>query len=198
MVCGLVLWFASWWHKQRPPPSLSDPLRRSRVRAVRRASYGPNSGVLAYIKAFRQRANIDAIRAHVLGKYNAFAMRTAMRTAKDVLWDGCKDDLCRLKLEKKVRRTSAARSQELADLDDVLEALDALDVDDCMPEVVCSSEDLLMPQLLPVVGIEQVAEQLRCFIRKWRVGLTLLINRFRKFIKLLLLLLFLPVGGVLV
>ena len=118
------------------------------------------SGILAYIKAFRQRAVVDDIRAHVLGKYNA----AAMRTAKDVLWNGCRDDLCRLKLEKKVRRTSAARSQELADLDDVLEALDALDGEDCLPEVVCSSEDLLlMPQLLPVVGIEQVAEQLRCF-----------------------------------
>ena len=62
------------------------------------------SGILAYIKAFQQRAVVDDIPAHVLGKYNV----AAIRTAKDVLWNGCRDDLCRLKLEKKVRRTSAA------------------------------------------------------------------------------------------
>ena len=52
--------------------------------------------------------------------------------------------------------------QELADLDDIFEAFDALDNDACLPEVVCSVEDLLqMPQLLPLCGAEQVAEDVR-------------------------------------
>ena len=84
-----------------------------------------------------------------------------MCSAKDTLWEGCKNDLSRLKLEKKNRRASASRSQELADLDDILEAFDALDADSCLPEVVCSSEDLLlMPQLLPLHSIEHVTEEL--------------------------------------
>ena len=117
-------------------------------------------GVLAYIKAFRQRADLDSIRHHVLGRYNA----ASLKSAKEILWGGCKDDLARLKLEKKIRRGSASRSQELADLDDVLEAIDALDNDGCLPDIVCSSDDLLvMPQLLPLHSIEQVAEDLRGF-----------------------------------
>lgn len=119
-----------------------------------------SSGLLAYIKAFRQRAALDSIRDHVLGKYSA----PVVRAAKDTLWENCQDDLSRLNLEKRVRRTSPSRPQELADLDDILEAFDALDDDGCLPDINCSSEDLLlMPQLLPVVGLEQVTEQLRCF-----------------------------------
>ncbi len=119
-----------------------------------------SSGVLAYIKAFRQRADSDSIRAHVLGKYNA----ASLRSAKDILWDGCTGDLARLKLEKKARRSSSTRSQELADLDDILEAFEALDCDNCLPEIVCSAEDLLiMPQLLPLHSIEQVVEEVRSF-----------------------------------
>ena len=57
-----------------------------------------NSGVLAYI-AFRQRADIDSIRNHVLGKYSS----SLIHSAKDVLWEGCSDDLGRLKLEKKTK-----------------------------------------------------------------------------------------------
>ena len=55
-----------------------------------------NNGLLVYIKAFRQRADADSIRNHLLSKYNA----SMMRTVKELLWDGCGDDLCRLKVEK--------------------------------------------------------------------------------------------------
>lgn len=119
-----------------------------------------NNGVLAYIKAFRQRADTDSVRNHVLGKYSS----SLIRSAKDVLWEGCSEDLGRLKLEKKTRRSSSTRPQELADLDDILEAFNVLDDDNCLPEIVCSAEDLLqMPQLLPLHGIEQVAEEVRSF-----------------------------------
>ena len=53
---------------------------------------------------------------------------------------------------------------ELADLDDILEAFNVLDDDNCLPEIVCSAEDLLqMPQLLPLHGTEQVAEEVHSF-----------------------------------
>ena len=117
-----------------------------------------NSGVLAYIKAFRQRADSESIRNHVLGKYIA----NAIRSAKISLWENCKDDLSRLKLEMKVRRSSSTRPQELADLEDILEAFDVLDSDNCLPEIVCSAEDLLqMPQLLPLCSTEQMVDEMR-------------------------------------
>ena len=59
-----------------------------------------------------------------MGKYNA----AALRYAKDILWEGCLDDLARLKLEK-IGRRSSTRSQELADLDDLFEAFEVLDGD---------------------------------------------------------------------
>ena len=87
---------------------------------------------------------------------------SSIQAAKDILWRDCNTDLARLRLEKKLRQSSSTRSQELADLDDIIEAFDALDSDACLPEVVCSAEDLLqMPQLLPLRGAEQVAEDVR-------------------------------------
>ena len=93
-----------------------------------------------------------------MGKYIA----TVIRSAKVSLWENCNDNLIRLKLEMKVRRSSSSRPQELADLDDILEAFDVLDSDNCLPEIVCSAEDLLqMPQLLPLCSTERVAEEMR-------------------------------------
>ena len=97
------------------------------------------NGLLAYLKAFRQRADCESIRNQILSKYDA----KSIRAAKAILWSDCSTDLSRLKLEKKVRRSSTVRSQELADLDDIIEAFDTLDSDACLPEVVCSAEDLL-------------------------------------------------------
>ena len=116
------------------------------------------NGLLAYLKAFRQRADYESMRNQILSKYDG----SSIRAAKDILWRDCSTDLARLQLEKKVRRSSSTRSQELADLDDIIEAFDALDSDASLPEVVCSAEDLLqMPQLLPLCGTEQVAEDIR-------------------------------------
>ena len=93
-----------------------------------------------------------------MGKYIA----SVIRSAKICLWENCNDDLIRLKLEMKVRRSSSSRPQELADLDDVLEAFDVLDSDNCLPEIICSADDLLqMPQLLPLCSAECVAEEMR-------------------------------------
>ena len=96
-------------------------------------------GLLAYLKAFRQRDDCESIRNEISSKYVA----KSIRAAKDILWSDCSTDLSRLKLEKKVRRNSMVRSQELSDLDDIIEAFDMLDSDACLPEVVCSVEDLL-------------------------------------------------------
>ena len=73
------------------------------------------------------------------------------------MWRDCSTGLARLWLEKKLRRSSSMRSQELADLDDIIESFDALDT--CLPEVFCSADDLLqMPQLLPLRCAKQMAK----------------------------------------
>ena len=91
-------------------------------------------------------------------KYDA----KSIRAAKDILWSDCSTDLSRLKLEKKVPRSSMVCSQELANLDDIIEAFDTLVSNACLPEVIYSAEDLLqMPQLLPLRGIERVSEDVR-------------------------------------
>ena len=63
-----------------------------------------NNGVLAYIKAFRQRADSESIRNQVLGKHIA----SVIRSAKICLWENCNDDLIRLKFEMKVRHSSSS------------------------------------------------------------------------------------------
>lgn len=56
------------------------------------------------------------------------------------LWEDCKDDLSRLEVEKKVRRSSSMRPQELADLDDIFEAFDTLNGDNCLPKISFSAD----------------------------------------------------------
>ena len=111
-----------------------------------------NSGVLAYIKVFDNKQIL--ILSAIMFWVNSSSL---IRSAKIVLWKGCSGDLGRLKLEK-TRRSPSTRSQEQADLDDILEAFNVLDDDNCLPEIVCLAENLLqMPQLLPLHGTEKVA-----------------------------------------
>ena len=57
------------------------------------------------------------------------------------------------------------RSQELANLDDIIKAFDALDNNARLPEIVCSADDLLqMPHLLPLRSTEQVSKDV-CTLR---------------------------------
>ena len=82
-----------------------------------------------------------------------------IHSAKDALWEGYREDLSRLKLEKKARCSFSTCSQELADLDDIV---DVLDDDTCLPEIICLAQDLQMPQLLLLHGTEQVGTEEIC------------------------------------
>ena len=70
----------------------------------------------------------------------------------------------RLKVEYSRRRATSNRSQGEADFDDVAGAFDALDKEDKLPVVNCSSEDLWhMPSPLPPRGVESVADEVHRF-----------------------------------
>jgi len=63
--------------------------------------------VLAYVKAFNQRADRLEMRGAVLNCYESIAIRKA----KEVLWAECGTKLEELKLEKIRRRDTSSRSQ---------------------------------------------------------------------------------------
>ena len=115
------------------------------------------NGVLSYIKAFRQRVDVQPIKVSILDRYDV-----SVRSAKNELWNACKEDLKRLKLEYNRRRGTASRSQANADFDDIVIALDALDGENLLPQVFYSSEDLLfLPAPLPHRGPEELVSVLK-------------------------------------
>ena len=95
--------------------------------------------VLAYVKAFCQRADRLDVRGAVLNSYDS----VAIRKAKDVLWAECCAKLDELKLEKIRRRDTSNRTQAEADLDDVLDAMEKLDGRQALPNFYCEADDLL-------------------------------------------------------
>ncbi len=116
------------------------------------------NGVLAYIKAFRQRADTQSIKDSILSCCDD----KALRTAKEALWANCQDELKQLKLEYSRRRGTATQSQADADFDDIVAAFDALDTEGLAPEVLCSSNDLLLlPPPLPLRGIDELSDELK-------------------------------------
>ena len=71
------------------------------------------NGVLAYIKAFCQRVDIQSIKAIVFDCYDD---DVGVRPAKDQLWNAYKEDFNRLKVEYNCRCGTASRSQANADI----------------------------------------------------------------------------------
>ena len=116
------------------------------------------NGVLSYIKAFGQQVDVQSIKVSILDCYDD----VSVQSAKDELWNVCKEDLKRLKLEYNRRRGTASHSQANADFDDIVIALDALDGENLLPQVFCSSEDLLfLPAPFPHHGPEELVSDLK-------------------------------------
>lgn len=129
------------------------------VAALVGSTMGPiEDGLLAYMKAYRLRADMGSLKRCVLDVYDD----KAIRNAKDALWSACNEELKQLKVEYSRRRATSNRSQGEADFDDIAVAFDALDKEDKLPVVHCSSDDLLlMPSPLPPRGVESVADEVR-------------------------------------
>ena len=107
--------------------------------------------VLAYVKAFNQRADRLEVRGAVLNCYDSIAIRKA----KEVLWAECGTKLEELKLEKIRRRDTSSRSQAEADLEDILDAMEKLDACGALPKLYCEADDLL--QLPPAIPARSVS-----------------------------------------
>ena len=114
--------------------------------------------LLAYMKAYKLRADMGSLKRSILDVYDD----KGIHNAKDALWSACSEKLKWLKVEYSRRRATSNHSQGEADFDDIAVTFDALDKEDKLPVVNCSSHDLLhMPSPLPPRGVESVAEEVR-------------------------------------
>ena len=105
--------------------------------------------VLAYVKAFRLRGDLDSLKHVALGKF-ATAL---LAEAKRILWDKC--SLSSLGLPLTSRRTTEKRSQAAADLEDIIAAFAKLDDNGSIPMIFCEASDLV---LLPPIVTDPVCE----------------------------------------
>ena len=94
---------------------------------------------LIRMKAYRLSADMGSLKRSILDVYDD----KAIRNAKDALWCACSEELKRLKVEYSRRHATSNRSQGEADFDDVAGVFNALDEEDTLPVVNCSSDDLL-------------------------------------------------------
>ena len=119
-------------------------------------------------------ADMGSLKRSILDVYDD----KAIRNAKDALWSACSEELKRLKVEYSRRRATSNRSQGEADFDDIAGAFDALDKEDKLPVVNCSSDDLLhMPSPLPPRSVESVAEGVRVLCKDFEAKMLQLNER---------------------
>ena len=109
--------------------------------------------VLAFVKVFCLRGDSDGLKQSALEHFDSVSLATAKKT----LWDACKSDLEAAELTYHVRQGSEKRSQSAAELDDIVEAFNALDALDKLPTMYCEANDVLK---LPPITLDPVSEQL--------------------------------------
>ena len=107
--------------------------------------------VLAFIKAFRLRGDVNTLRQAAL---NCFST-SLISNAKKALWDMCTSELSSLELPFAPRRSSEKRFQATADLDDILLAYSKLDEIDKIPLIYCEAADLVK---LPPIAPDRISE----------------------------------------
>ena len=105
--------------------------------------------VLAYVKAFRLRGDLDSLKHAALGKFAP----ALLAEAKRILWDKC--SLSSLGLPLTSCRTTEKRSQAAADLEDIIAAFAKLDDNGSIPMIFCEASDLV---LLPPIVTDPVCE----------------------------------------
>ena len=107
---------------------------------------------LAFIKAFRLKADVNSLRRTVSERFSS----AAVDTAKGLLWDSCGQLLEEAGIPYQSRRDSDKRSQLSANLNDIIMAFNALDTNDLIPQIFCEASDLVK---LPPISLDPVAEQ---------------------------------------
>ena len=86
---------------------------------------------LSFIKAYRLKGDKDSHR-RIVGE--CFS-NDAVEVAKRLLWDSCRHNLEAAGLSCQTRRDTDRRSQLVANLDDIMQAFDALDSSDLIPAI---------------------------------------------------------------
>ena len=109
---------------------------------------------LSFVKAYRLKGDKDSLRRIIAERFS----NDAVEAAKKLLWDSCKHDLETAGLSYHARRDSDKRSQLTANLDDIMQAFDALDSSDLIPAIYCEAFELLK---LPPLSLDPVAEQVQ-------------------------------------
>ena len=109
---------------------------------------------LSFVKAYRLKGDKDSLRRIVAQRFS----NDAVEVAKKLLWEFCKHDLEAAGLSYHARRDSDKRSQLVANLDDIMQAFDALDSSDLIPAIHCEASELLK---LPPLSLDPVAEQVQ-------------------------------------
>ena len=112
------------------------------------------NSVLSFIKAFRQKSDKEALRCSISDRFNG----TAIDEAKRALWSFCKCELDAKGVLFIARRDSDNRSQLMANIDDIIQAFDALDSSGSVPLIFCEANDLLH---LPPLSLDPTAEQVK-------------------------------------
>ena len=107
--------------------------------------------VLAFIKAFRLRGDLNSLKQAALSRFNI----SMLASAKKALWECCKDDLTVLDLPFSQRRSLEKRSQAAADLEDILLAFLKLDEVDKIPPIYCEALELVR---LPPIAADHISE----------------------------------------
>ena len=107
--------------------------------------------VLAFIKAFRLRGDMNALKQAALSRFSI----PMLASAKKALWESCSDDLSSLDLPFTPRRSSEKRTQAVADLEDILLAFSKLDEVDKIPLIYCEASDLVR---LPPIAADPISE----------------------------------------
>lgn len=112
------------------------------------------NSVLSFIKAFRLKSDKDNLKIVVSDRFSC----ASAVSVKKVLWEFCSNELVAVNLSFHVRRDSDKRSQLSANLEDIIEAFDALDSSESIPSIYCEANDLLY---LPPICLDPVAEQVQ-------------------------------------
>ena len=110
--------------------------------------------VLAFIKAYCLRGDKNSLSTIVLDRFD----QSAVEHSKQLLWESCKTELEDAGLVYHQRRSSDKREQINADLEDILAAVDALDVTDKIPPIYCEATELLK---LPPLSLDPVSAQVQ-------------------------------------
>ena len=105
--------------------------------------------VLSFIVAFRLKGDKASLKQVVTERF----CNEDVVVAKKLLWENCAVHLEACGLQFHYRRDSDTRSQLMANLEDLLQALDTLDSSGLLPSICCEATQLYS------ISLDQVAEE---------------------------------------